>query len=175
MWLALSLLIALGGRDQKAEEKLRQAKQAYQDALARTGDFDCTAPEFDAVLKMFEDVPRATPARKEAMDVARTIREKRKAAGAHRSAVDSAAAQPVVNAGAGAPVSDAPVKADPASCKEARKRMIGFRVARKKAGKPPLGEVSMLKNGEVGYTPGAEPTEEEASVMKVIKICEGEP
>src|SRR3954464_10901523 len=106
MWLALSLLIALGGRDQKGEEKLRQAKQAYQDALARTGDFECTAPEFDAVLKLFEDVPRATPSRREAMDIARTTREKRKAAGVHRTAVDSAAARPVVNATAGPVGSD---------------------------------------------------------------------
>jgi len=168
--LALIAGFGFGNRNQKAEEQLRNAKQAYQEALAKTGDFDCTAPEFDQVLKLFEAVPRGTPARREAKDLVKSIREKRAAAGQHARAVDAAAAQPVRMEAAPA----APPSAAPADCKLARKKMVGLKVARKKAGKPPLGEVSMLKSGEVGYTPGAEPTAEEESLLNQLKACEGQ-
>src|ERR1043166_6795199 len=99
-FLLAGVLLAgvLAKRNEKAADQLRGAKEAYQAALSKTGDFECTAPEFDAVLRLFDAVPRATPSRREARDLARSIREKRAAAMQHHSAVDRAAAQPVQNA-----------------------------------------------------------------------------
>jgi hypothetical protein len=86
--------------------------------------------------------------------------------------VDQAAA----NVGKAAPAAAAvPAAAPaPADCKAARKRMIGLRVARKKAGKPPLGEMAFQSSGEVAYAAGAEPTAEEEAVMNKIKSCSGQ-
>ena len=157
------LLAGLLGRGERAAQQLADAKQAYQAALARTGDFDCLAPDFDEVLKKLDAVPRGTAARKDAAGLAAAIREKRTAAAQHGRAVDQAAAAP-----AAAP---APAKPLPADCKQAGKRLLGLKVARKKAGKPPLGEMAFQSSGEVAYAPGAEPTPEEASLLDQLKQC----
>lgn len=168
-WFVVCVALAglLAKRDERAAGQLRAAKEAYQRALSQTGDFDCAAPEFDAVLKMFDDVLRGTPSSAEARDLAKSIREKRAAAGQHASAVDRAAAAPVVNAPA-APDATAP---PPADCGGARKRMRALAAARKKSGRPPVGQTAFLTNGEVGYVPGAEPTAEEESLMKTLGGC----
>jgi len=157
----------LSKRNDKAAEQLAAAKAAYQDALARTGDFDCTAPEFDQVLKMFDAVPAATPSKAEAKDLAKSIREKRALAVQHTGAVDRAAAAPI----AAAPSADPPATATPADCASAQKRMRVLAAARKKSGRPPLGQTAFLQNGEVGYAPGAEPSAEEESLMGTLKNC----
>ena len=180
--VALALLAVLGleKRNQKAADQLAQAKAAYQETLGRTGDFDCVSPEFDAVLKLFDAVPAATPARAEARDLARRIREKRAAAAQHGRAVDAAArkagaAPPAADPG-GAPAAGPDAAGQPAApggaaCKPAQKRMRVLMVARKKSGKPPLGEMAFQTSGEVSYAPGAEPSVEEAALMETLKSC----
>ena len=92
---ALALALAGRGLAQRkgvADRSLDRAKDAYRQALARTGDFDSAAHEFDEVLRLLTAVPRGTQARAEADRLARTIREKRSADRAHRSAVEAAGA-----------------------------------------------------------------------------------
>jgi hypothetical protein len=169
--LALLALLGMEKRNQKAAEQLQAAKEAYQSALAKTGDFDCIAPEFDAVLKMFESVPAATPSKKEARDFVRRIREKRAAKAQHLRALDAVPVpKPTAEVPAAAAESAAPAS-DPASCRPAKKRLLVLAVARKKAGKPPLGTMAFSNAGEVAYAPGAEPSVEEAALQETLKAC----
>lgn len=166
----VAVLLAIGAkRDQRAAQQLQQAKAAYEQALTKTGDFDCAAPEFDAVLKMLDGVPAATPSKAEAKDLAKRIREKRAAASQHAKAIDAARSTvPQVMAQDAPPPSQAAPEVD---CKSAKRRMLALAVARKKAGKPPLGQMAFADNGEVAYVPGAEPSVEEAALQESLKRC----
>src|SRR5438552_8168682 len=142
--LALVAVLGMEKRNQRAAEQLQAARDAYQSALAKTGDFDCAAPEFDEVLKMFDAVPAATPSKREARDIARQIREKRKAGAQHARALDAAPVpRPIVDADPSPP----PGGADAGSCKAAHKRMLVLAAARKKSGRPAVGTIAFAPSG----------------------------
>jgi hypothetical protein len=169
--LIIAALLAgvLGKRSEDAAQKLAGAKAAYEAALAKTGDFECVSPEFDAVLKMFDKVPAATKSKAEAKDLAKRIREKRAAAAVHARALDAAPVPVAASVSDGAET--APVAVDPQKCKVAKRRMIGLARARKRAGKPPLGTMAFSNAGEVAFAAGAEPSVEEAALMETLKEC----
>ena len=197
--LALALTgaaLLLGGRGltvrrSAADEALDEAKEAYRQTVARTGDFDSVAPDFDEVLRLFAAVPRGTPARVEADGLARTMKEKRAAKLAHSKLVDAAgataagevkrelatpppavAATPGAGTGSGSATA-ASAPPDKKTCRATDERLHQLAKERKKAGKPALGAMTFLSSGEVGFKPGAEPTPEEEALQKTDKLCSG--